>query len=47
MKFASFSISKGRVMVSMPSDEEIEQLLKGLKEEFGVEVEVELKGLCG
>ncbi|MDK2876170.1 MAG: hypothetical protein PWQ22_580 [Archaeoglobaceae archaeon] len=47
MKFASFSISKGRVMVSMPNDEDIEELLKGLREKFGIEVEVEVRSLCG
>jgi len=47
MKFASFSISNNRVIVSMPSDREIEQLLKGLKEKFGIEADIEIKSLCG
>ncbi len=49
MKFASFSISSknDRVIVTMPSDEDIEKLLKGLREKFGIEVEEELRSLCG
>ena len=47
MKYASFSISQERVIVSMPSDADIEQLIKGLKENFGIEVEEEIRSLCG
>lgn len=49
MKFAYFSVSSknNRVMVSMPSNEELEKLLDGLEKKFGVKIEVEVKGLCG
>jgi len=46
MKYAEFSISSNRVIVSMPSDADVEELLKGLRE-LGVEVEEELRSLCG
>jgi len=46
MKYAEFSISSDRVVVSMPSDADIEELLKGLRE-LGIEAEEELRGLCG
>lgn len=46
MKFAEFSIFNGKVIISMPSDEDIGRLLEGLRE-FGVEVEEEIRSLCG
>jgi len=46
MKYAEFSIFSGKVIVSMPSDADIEELLKGLRE-LGIEVEEELRSLCG
>ena len=46
MKYAEFSIFSGKVIVSMPSDADIEELLKGLKE-LGIEVDEELRSLCG
>ena len=46
MKYAEFSIFSGKVVVSMPSDADIEELLKGLRE-LGIEVEEELRSLCG
>ena len=46
MKYAEFSVFSGKVIVSMPSDADIEELLKGLKE-LGIEVEEELRSLCG
>jgi len=47
MKYAEFSIFSGKVIVSMPSDSDIEQLIKGLKENFGIEADEELRSLCG
>lgn len=46
MKYAEFSIFSEKVVVSMPSDADIEELLKGLRE-LGIEVEEELRSLCG
>ena len=46
MKYAEFSIFSEKVIVSMPSDADIEELLKGLKE-LGIEVDEELRSLCG
>lgn len=46
MKTAEFSIFNGRIVISMPSEEEIEKLLKSLKE-LGIEVEEEVRSLCG
>jgi len=46
MKYAEFSIFSGKVIVSMPDEKSIEQLIKGLKE-LGIEVEEELRSLCG
>ena len=46
MKYAEFSIFSGKVIVSMPSDADIEQLIKGLRE-LGIEVDEELRSLCG
>lgn len=46
MKYAEFSVFSGKVIVSMPSDADIEELLKGLRE-LGIEVDEELRSLCG
>lgn len=46
MKYVSFSISSAKIIISMPSESEIEQLKKGLRE-LGIEVEEELRSLCG
>ena len=46
MKIAEFSVLKDKVVVSMPSDEDIEKLLKGLRE-LGVDVDEELRSMCG
>ena len=46
MKYAEFSVFSGKVIVSMPSVADIEELLKGLRE-LGIEAEEELRGLCG
>jgi len=45
-KYAQFSIFSGRVIVSMPDEKAIEELFKGLRE-LGIEVEEELRSLCG
>ena len=47
MKYAEFLIFSGKVIVSMPDEKSIEELIKGLKENFGIEVEEELRSLCG
>ena len=47
MKYAEFSIFSEKVIVSMPDEKSIEELFKGLKENFGIEVEEELRSLCG
>lgn len=49
MKYAEFSIfDNGRVLISMPSEEELERLIESLKQKYGVEIEEELiRGLCG
>jgi len=47
MKYASFSILRDRVIISMPNDREVEELLRGLRENFGIDVEEELRSLCG
>ncbi|MHC1610115.1 MAG: hypothetical protein ACXQTW_00675 [Candidatus Methanospirareceae archaeon] len=44
--FATFSISNGKVLISMQSDEEIKKLIEGLRK-LGVDVDVEYSGLCG
>ena len=46
MKFAEFSIFSNKIIISMPNEEDIEQLLRGLRE-FGIEIEEELRSLCG
>lgn len=46
MKTAEFSILGGRVIISMPSDDDIEKLLEGLRE-LGVEIDEELRSMCG
>ena len=47
MKYAEFSIFSGKVIISMADEKSIEQLIKGLKENFGIEVDEELRSLCG
>jgi len=46
-KYAQFSIFSGRVIVSMPDEKAIEELFKGLRENFGIEIKEELRSLCG
>ena len=46
MRVAEFSIFNGRIIISMPNNEDIEKLLRGLRE-LGIEVEEEIRSLCG
>ena len=46
MKYASFTVFKGKVILMTSSDEETKEILRGL-ERAGIKVEEEYRGLCG
>jgi len=46
-KYAEFFVaSDGRVVVSVPSDAELRELVEGLRK-LGIEVHEEVRSLCG